>query len=145
MDLEGKSVFVKIHSLRTKLMLLFFIFFVVPYGLLTWFSVSMSKGMMKKSTIDHLRNLVEVKETAIEQWLKERVSDGRSMVASQEIRSLDPRKIEPFLSLVKHFERSYREIWVLDVKGEIVSGNPRRPLLAERRGFKGPFRKRHLF
>ncbi len=117
-------------------MLLFFIFFVVPYGLLTWFSVSRSREMMKKSTIDHLRNLVEVKETAIEQWLKERVSDGRSMVASQEIRSLDPREIEPFLSLVKHFERSYREIWVLDLKGNIVSGKASKASFAEEGWFQ---------
>ena len=113
----------KVHSLRAKFMLLFFIFFFAPYGLLTIFSVSMSKGMMKKSTIDHLQNLVEVKETAIEQWLKERVSDGKTIAESQEIKSLDPKRIEPFLSLVKHFERAYLEIWVLNSKGQIVSGN----------------------
>jgi len=112
-----------IHSLRTKFMLLFFIFFFFPYGLLTIFSVSMSKGMMKKSTIDHLQNLVEVKETAIEQWLKERVSDGKTIAESQEIKSLDPKRITPFLSLIKHFERAYLEIWVLNSKGQLMSGN----------------------
>jgi two-component system NtrC family sensor kinase len=113
----------KVHSLRAKFMLLFFIFFFVPFGLLTIFSVSMSKGMMKKGTIAHLQNLVEVKETAIEQWLKERVSDGMTIVESQEIKSLNPKRIEPFLSLVKHFERAYLEIWVLNSKGQLVSGN----------------------
>jgi len=113
----------KVFSLRAKFMLLFFIFFFVPYGLLSLFSVSMSKGMMKKSTMDHLQNLVEVKETAIEQWLEERVRDGKTIVESQEIKSLDPKRIEPFLSLVKHFERAYLEIWVLNLKGQIVSGN----------------------
>jgi two-component system, NtrC family, sensor kinase len=103
-------------------MLLFFIFFLVPYGLLTSFSVSMSRGMMKKGTTDHLQNLVEVKETAIEQWIKERVSDGRSIAASQEIKSLDPKRMGPFLSLAKHLERAYLEIWVLNLKGIVVSG-----------------------
>ncbi len=104
-------------------MLLFFIFFFVPYGLLAIFSVSMGKGMMRKSTIDHLQNLVEVKETAIEQWLKERVSDGKTIAESQEIKSLDPKQIKPFLSLIKHFERAYLEILVLNLKGQLVSGN----------------------
>jgi two-component system NtrC family sensor kinase len=112
-----------VHSLRAKFMLLFFIFFFIPYGLLAIFSVSMSKGMMKKSTIDHLQNLVEVKETAIEQWLKERVSDGKTIAESQEIKSLDPKQIKPFLSLIKHFERAYLEILVLNLKGQLVSGN----------------------
>ena len=112
-----------VHSLRAKFMLLFFMFFFVPYGVLTFFSVSVSRGMMKKSMMDHLQNLVEVKETAIEQWLKERVSDGKTIAESQEIKSLDPKRIEPFLSLVKHFERAYLEIWVLNLKGQIVSGN----------------------
>ena len=62
-----------VHSLRTKLMFLFFVFFFVPFGLLTLLTVSMSREMMKKSTMDHLQNLVEVKETAIEEWLRERI------------------------------------------------------------------------
>ncbi len=81
----------KIQSLRAKFMLLFFIFFFIPYGVLTFFSISVSRGMMKKSTIDHLQNLVEVKETAIEQWLRERISDGKSIAESQEVKSLDPK------------------------------------------------------
>ena len=111
----------KVHSLRAKFMLLFFIFFFIPYGLLTFFSISMSKQMMKKSTMDHLQNLVEVKETAIEQWLKERVRDGKTIAESREIKSLDPKRIEPFLSLIKHFERAYLDIWVLNLKGQIIS------------------------
>ncbi len=78
---------------------------------------------MKKSTMDHLQNLVEVKETAIEQWLEERVRDGKTIAESQEIKSLDPKRIDPFLSLVKHSERAYLEIWVLNLKGKIMSGN----------------------
>ncbi len=113
----------KIQSLRAKFMLLFFIFFFIPYGVLTFFSISVSRGMMKKSTIDHLQNLVEVKETAIEQWLKERVSDGKTIAESQEIKSLDPKRIDPLASLVKHSERAYLEVLVLDKKGRIVSGN----------------------
>jgi signal transduction histidine kinase len=113
----------KVHSLRAKLMLLFFIFFFVPYALLTYFSISMSRGMMKKTTMDHLQNLVEVKETSIEQWIKERVGDGKTIAESQEIKSLDPKQIEPFLSLVNHIDRTYLELWILNLKGQIVSGD----------------------
>jgi two-component system NtrC family sensor kinase len=114
------------RSLRLKFMLLFFIFFLIPYGLLTFFSFSMSRQMMKKSTTDHLQNLVEIKETAIEQWLKERVRDGKTIAESREIKSLDPQQIEPFLSLLKNFERAYQGIWVFNVKGQMIagSGNP---------------------
>ena len=112
-----------VHSLRTKLMLLFFVFFFVPYGLLTLLTVSMSKEMMKKGTMRHLQNLVEVKETAIEQWLRERISDGKSIAESQEVKSLALKQMEPFLSLKKHFERAFLEIWVLDSRGRIVWGN----------------------
>jgi signal transduction histidine kinase len=105
-------------------MLLFFVFFFVPFGLLTLLTVSMSREMMKKSTMDHLQNLVEVKETAIEEWLRERISDGKSVAESQEVKSLALKQIEPFLSLKKHFERAFLEMWVLDSKGRIVSGNP---------------------
>jgi two-component system, NtrC family, sensor kinase len=112
----------RFRSLRTEYMILFFVFFFVPYGLLTLFSVSMGRGMMKKSTMDHLQNLVEVKETAIEQWIEERLRDGKTMAESQEVKSLDPRRIGPFLSLAKHLNRAYQEISVLNSKGEIISG-----------------------
>jgi len=111
------------RSLRLKFMLLFFTFFLIPYGLLTFFAISMSKQMMKKSTMDHLQNLVEVKETAIDQWLKERIRDGQTIAGSREIKSLDPKRIEPILSLIKHFERAYADIWVLNLKGQLISGN----------------------
>jgi two-component system NtrC family sensor kinase len=126
------------RSLRLKFMLLFFIFFLIPYGLLTFFSFSMSKQMMKKSTIDHLQNLVEVKETAIEQWLKERIRDGKTIAESREIKSLDPKRIEPFLSLIKHFERAYLDIRVLNLKGQIISGseNPLKTSFANEEWFR---------
>lgn len=113
----------KIHSLRVQLIFLFFVFFFVPYSLLTFFSVSTSREMIKNSTMDHLQNLVEVKETAIEQWLKERVSDVKKLAEGQEIKSMDPKRIEPFLTLLKHLERAFLEIRVLNIKGQIVSGD----------------------
>lgn len=115
---------IKINGLRTKFMLLFFVVFFVPYGFLTYFSVSAGKEMMKKSTRDHLQNLVEVKEAAIEQWIRERVSDGRSLAASPEIRSLDPMRIRPIFALARHFEGVYRGIWILNTRGRIISGDP---------------------
>lgn len=113
----------KIHSLRTKFALLFLIFFFIPFGLLTFLSVSMSKGMLGQSTISHLQNLVEVKKMAIDQWLKERIGDGKAISESQEIKSLDPMKIEPYLTLVKQFYRAYRELWVVNLRGRRVAEN----------------------
>jgi two-component system, NtrC family, sensor kinase len=126
----------RIHSLRARWMLLFFMCFFIPYGVLTVFSVSTSRGMMEKGTMDHLQNLVEVKETAIEQWLKERIADGKTLAESREMTSLDPKKIEPFLSLVKHFERASLEIRVFNLKGEQLAGRRSRDPFAEEEGFR---------
>ena len=108
------------HSLRTKFVLLFLVLFFIPFGLLTLISVSMSKGMMKESTISHLQNLVEVKGVAIEQWLKERIGDAKTISESQEIKSLDPKRIEPYVKLVKGFYQAYREISVFDLNGKRI-------------------------
>ena len=77
---------------------------------------------MKKSTMDHLQNLVEVKETAIEQWIKERVGDGKTIAESQEIKSLDPKRDWAIFVSCKPLDRAYLEIWILNLKGQIVSG-----------------------
>ena len=57
--------------------------------------------MMKQSTISHLQNMVDVKEVAIEQRLRENGGDGKTISESQEIRSLDPKRIEPHLGKMK--------------------------------------------
>ena len=111
------------QSLGVKFTLLFFVLFFIPYSLLTFLSISMSKTMMEKSTTSHLQNLTEVKELAIEQWLKERVQDGLTIAESQEMKSLDPKRMGPFLSLIKDFERSYRNIWILNLEGYIIWGD----------------------
>ncbi len=77
--------------------------------------------MMKQSTISHLHNLVGVKEIAIEQWLKERIGDGKTLSESQEVKSLNPARTEQYLNLVRRFVPSYRELWVFDLNGRRVS------------------------
>jgi hypothetical protein len=37
------------------------------------------RKLTEESTIDHLKNLVEVKEAATQQWCRERIADGRAM------------------------------------------------------------------
>ena len=106
----------KIDSLRAKWMLLFFAFFFIPFFVLIFFSVSMSRGMMRQSTFSHLQNLVDVKAMAIEQWLKERIGDGKTISESQEIKSLAPTKVEPYLNMVKHFYQAYLDISIADIK-----------------------------
>jgi signal transduction histidine kinase len=106
----------KINSLRAKWMLLFFAFFFIPFFVLIFFSVSMSRGMMRQSTFSHLQNLVDVKAMAIEQWLKERIGDGKTISESQEIKSLDPAKVEPYLNMAKHFYQTYLDVSIADLK-----------------------------
>lgn len=113
-------------SLRMKFTLLFLAIFFLPFSILSFFSLSMSKGMMEQSTILHLQNLVEIKETAIEQWLQERIMDGRILTESQEIKSLDPKRIEPFLNFKKNLHPAYRELLVVDLKGKEISNRPSR-------------------
>jgi len=123
-DLKKRAIWSPGHSLRAKLMCLFFLFFFIPYAVLTLFSVSASRGMMKQGTMHHLQNLVEVKETAIEQWLKDRIGDGKKITDSQEVKSLDPRRMRHLLSLVDQIDRTYLGIWVLDTKGQVIWGDP---------------------
>ncbi len=97
-------------SLHKKFMILFLAIFFIPFAILTFYSLSMSKGMIERNTILHLQNLVEIKETAIEQWLQERVKDGETLIESQEIKSLDPKKMQSFLNFKKNLHPAYREL-----------------------------------
>jgi hypothetical protein len=107
---------IKNLSLRKKFSLLFLTCFFIPFGVLTFLSVSMSERMMEQNINLHLQNLLEVKETVIEQWLQERINDGKILARSQEIKSLNPSQIATFLKFKKDLHRTYRELRVLDLK-----------------------------
>jgi len=111
-------------SLQKKFMLLFFGIFFIPFAVLTFFSLSLSRKMMEQNTILHLQNLVEVKETAIEQWLQERIMDGKMLALSQEVRGWDPKRMEPYLDFKKKLHPGYRELLVVDRKGTEVRNRP---------------------
>ena len=114
----------KNFNLRKKFSLLFLAIFFIPFGILTFFSLSMSKGMIEQNTILHLHNLVEIKETAIEQWLLERIRDGKALTESEELKSLNRQKIEPFLNFTKGLHQAYRELLVVDLKGKRIAPLP---------------------
>ena len=123
-------------TLRKKFILLFLAIFFIPFGILTFFSLSMSKGMIEQNTILHLQNLVEIKETAIEQWLLERIRDGKTLTESEEIKSLNPKKIEPFLNFTKGLHQAYRELLVVDLKGKVIPPSLPKKASREKNGFK---------
>ncbi len=111
-------------SLQKKFTFLFLCIFFIPFALLTFFSLSMSKGMIEQNTTLHLQNLVEIKETAIEQWLQERINDGKILSETQEIKSLDPESIDAFLKFKKGLHPAYRELLVLNLNGNEISPRP---------------------
>ncbi len=112
---------VKHLTLQKKFTFLFFIIFFIPFALMTFVSLSMSKGRIEQNTFLHLQNLVEVKETAIEQWLQERIRDGKVLVESLQIKSLDPATIDGFLGFKKELHPAYRDLWVVDRNGKRIS------------------------
>ena len=128
-------------SLRKKFTLLFLACFFIPFGVLTWLSLSMSKGMMEQNINLHLQNLVEVKETVIEQWLQERIDDGKILARSQEIKSLDPAQIETFLKFKKELHQAYRELRVLDLTGKEISTRPSSGTFEKEEWFQRVFEK----
>jgi signal transduction histidine kinase len=128
-------------NLRLKFTILFLAIFFIPFAVLTFFSLSMSKRMIEENTTLHLQNLVEIKETAIEQWIQERIRDGQVLTQSQEIRSLDPKKIESFLRFKRGLHRSYRELLVVDSKGREISSLPSRRTLEKEDWFQQAMEK----
>ncbi len=128
-------------SLRKKFSLLFLGIFCVPFGLLTFLSVSMTRGVLEQSATLHFQNLVEIKETAIEQWVQERIRDGRMLTESAEIKSLDPKRMEPLLNFKKGLHQGYRELLVADLKGKEIAIRPPWRNLEKEEWFRGAMDK----
>ncbi len=128
-------------NLHKKFTILFLIVFLIPFGVLTIFSLSVSKEVIEQNTILHLENLVEIKETVVEEWLNDRIRDGRILAESEEIKSLKPEKMEPYLNFKKAMDKTCRELLVADLSGTILAPFPQPGSVAREEWFQRALKK----
>jgi two-component system, NtrC family, sensor kinase len=129
-------------KLRDKFTALFLAILLIPFGSLTFFYLYMSKEVIERNTILHMQNLVEIKETVVEEWLNDRIRDGKILAESEEVKSLRREKISPYVNFKKAMDKSCREILVVDLRGNVLSPFTQQGSVAKEEWFKGAIKDR---
>ncbi|MEI6157929.1 MAG: cache domain-containing protein, partial [Atribacterota bacterium] len=119
-----------------SLTILFLTVFIIPFGILTFFSLYMSKGVIEQNTILHMQNLVEIKETVVEEWLNDRIRDGKILAESEEIKSLKLEKMGPYLNFKTTMDKACRELLVADLRGKVLAPFPQPASVAREEWFQ---------
>ena len=118
-----KSIFARnkfILNLRTKLIFIFLALVLIPLVIIGTFSIKATEKLIFDMVTRQLENVALDKTTILETWLEERKSDLRVISGTSIIKTMDPKFIAPYLSLVQNEYLVYKNFTVVSVDGYIV-------------------------
>jgi two-component system, NtrC family, sensor kinase len=107
-------------TLKTKLVVLFLVFALVPLAIIGFFSVRITENLIVNLVFRQLENVAADKAVIIERWLVERKADLNVIAGTSIIKTMDPAAIASYLNLIQHHYGVYKEITVADHSGAIV-------------------------
>lgn len=108
------------NNMQFKLMLLIFVFTLVPLCGLGLFSVRMAERLILSMATNQVEHVLADKAVLLERWISERKSDLEVIAGSSILRSMDPERIAPFIELATGKYLVYRDMTVISDKGEVI-------------------------
>lgn len=108
------------NSMQVKLMLLFFVFALVPLCAVGMLSIRTAEDLILNMATEQVKQVAVDKAALLGRWISERKADLEVMAGSSILKSMDPKQIAPHLELVKNRYRVYREISVRDPGGSTI-------------------------
>ncbi len=108
------------NNIQVKLMLLIFVFTLVPLWAFGLFAVRMADGFISSMATNQIEQVLTDKAALIERWISERKADLEVIAGSSILKSMDSERIAPFLELVRTKYKVYRDITVESEDGLVV-------------------------
>lgn len=109
-----------INNLQAKLMLLFFAIGLVPFCAAGGLSIWRAEELILNMATNHIENMAEDKAALLERWISERMADLEVMAGSSTLKSMDWKKINAYLNLVRSKYKVYAEIEIKTLEGGTV-------------------------
>ncbi|MCE5334790.1 MAG: HAMP domain-containing protein [Desulfobacteraceae bacterium] len=113
------------NNIQIKLMLLLFVFALVPLCIVGILSIGTAEELISRMADNTVRHLVSDRAALLEKWISERKADVHVIAGALDPESIDPRKVETYLDLVRRNYRVYSDISVISPEGEIICSTSR--------------------
>ncbi len=114
-----------INNMQVKLMLLFFVFALVPLCSVGALAIRTAEGLILDMATNRIRHIAMDKAALLERWIYERKADLEVMAGSSILRSMDVGEITPYLELVRNKYQVYDQIAVAARNGDIICRSSR--------------------
>ena len=124
-----------LNNMQVKLMLLFFVFALVPFCAVGMLSIRTAEDLVLNMAANQVEHVVVDKTALLERWISERKADLEVITGSSVLRSLDPQQMASYLELVRNKYKVYEEISVVSRSGAVIhrsSGRDARSALGEK-------------
>ncbi len=109
------------NNLQFKLMVLIFLFSLVPLCAFGLFSVKMAEGLILKMATSQIEHVLVDKAALLERWISERKADLEVIAGSSILKSMKRDEIVNYLGLVRSKYHVYREIMFVSQDGRVIS------------------------
>ncbi|GKT09466.1 ATP-binding protein [Desulforhabdus sp. TSK] len=109
-----------LNNMQVKLMLLFFVFALVPFCAVGILSIRTAEDLVLNMAANQVEHVVVDKTALLERWVSERKADLEVITGSSVLRSMDPRQMASYLELVRNKYKVYDEISVVSRSGAVI-------------------------
>lgn len=109
-----------LNNMQVKLMLLFFVFALVPFCVVGMLSIRAAEDLFLNMAANQVEHVVVDKTALLERWISERKADLEVITGSSVLRSMDPRQMASYLGLVRNKYKVYDEISVVSRSGAVI-------------------------
>jgi two-component system, NtrC family, sensor kinase len=114
---------VKLHffnNLQFRVATILLLVSVAPLAIVSVFAVRTAEQVIRSMATNQLENVAAEKQELLERWIAERKADLAVVADSESIRSMDPARIRPYLTLVQNQYGVYKRFIVVALDGRIV-------------------------
>lgn len=111
----------KKSSIRTKFSALFLLVAIIPLLVVSLFIQNNNSKILIAKEEEAMHNLVLSKAQSIDQWFTSRMSEMEISAASDIMKSMDPNRIIPYISMLEKRSDVFETMFVVDRKGKVIA------------------------
>jgi two-component system, NtrC family, sensor kinase len=108
------------NNLQFRVATILLLVSLVPLGIVSLFAARTADYLIRSMATNQLENVAAEKQELLERWIAERKADLEVVTGSDTVRSMDPSRIGPYITLVQSKYGAYKRFIVAGADGNSV-------------------------
>nr|WP_106778962.1 methyl-accepting chemotaxis protein [Lysinibacillus timonensis] len=119
--MQNNTVSKRKKSIKTKMMLWFLAFSIVPLLIVTFIIQDINSDILIEKEEQSMQSLVESKAESVNQWFNAKMSEMQIAAKSDIMKSMDIEQIIPYLQMLEQRSDVFETMFTIDLTGTVVA------------------------